>query len=483
MKKSAGSLIYPIVLLSVCVTAGLQVAWLYQLYQDQTVRIKEKLELVVRDAAHQQMMLSVQKNATQSASFKEFFGSDEWIQLRQSFDDMNVMGLRSSFHYGFTDDSVKISLGFAFPTKPDMRKVQHGKGAFNRESPQELKVIEQASVKEINSLVSVGLANVPLKDDYSFRIYDYNDNRLLSGPKPNRVVKDFVSKRYSYNLKHLHKYQLVVPRIKATVLYSMRYYLLSALMMLLLTVAAFYVLLRLMRNQKLYAEARQAFTSNMTHELKTPVATVSVALESIEKYDLVHHPKKLKDYLEISRHELQRLNLMIEKVLSLETGDSSAAPRHPELFDVQQVLQDAIYGMTLQFDNEGGYIKYKPSQEPCFMHGNPLQMSHVFYNLMDNALKYAGPAARLDIVCEIVGAEVVVSFGDNGKGIPADYHHRIFERYFRIPGFGDRHDVKGSGLGLNYVREVIEQHGGSVAVKSGQEMGTTFILNLPAHEL
>lgn len=473
---------YPVVLLSVLVTAGLQVAWLYQLYNDQTVRVKEQLEAVIRDAAHRHMLLSVQRRQPMSSNFKDFFDSREWVQLRQSFDDLNVVGLRSNFRYGFTDDSVKLSMEFSFPIAPGKQKVLHGKGAVNNETPQELQVIETASVKDIHEDIDSALQHLPIKNDYAFRVYAYNDNQLISGPKVDRKTKDFVSKKYSYNLKHLHKYQLLVPNIKATVLYSMRYYLLSSVMMLLLTVAAFYVLLRLMRNQKLYAAARQAFTSNMTHELKTPVATVSVALESIEKYDLIHDPEKLKNYLEISRHELQRLNLMIEKVLSLETEDTSAIT-HTELFDVQQVLQEVIYAMTLQFSNEGGAITFLPSSEPCFMEGDPLQLSHVFYNLLDNALKYAGPAALLDITCSIDNNTITISFADQGMGIGVDYHDRVFERYFRVPGRGDTHNVKGSGLGLNYVQQIIKQHHGTVTLKSDYGKGSTFILKLPANEI
>jgi len=483
MKKRLHPMIYPFILLSVLVTVVLQLAWLYQLYQAQQLRVKEQLELTVRDAAQRHMYQSVRKNINTSESFREFFGSPEWVQLRQSFDDMKVNALHSGFNYGFTNDSVKVSMYFAFPIHPGKQKTAIGRGAFNHESPKELKFIEQSAITAINKDLDSALRAINLRNSYVFRIYDYGDSHLVAGPKPDGVVKDFVSKKYSFNLKHLHRYQLLVPHISATVLYSMRYYLISSFMMLVLTLAAFYVLLRLMRNQRLYADARQAFTSNMTHELKTPVATVAVALESIEKYGLINDPEKLRNYLRISRNELHRLNIMIEKVLSLETDENRAMEQQTALFDVQQILEEVIAAMQLQFANSGGRINYAGSEEPCFIQGDPVQLSHVFYNLMDNALKYAGPAPVLEIRSVYEKDSVVLSFSDQGRGIPTAYQHKVFDRFFRVPVKGETHDIKGSGLGLNYVQQIVQQHGGTVTLKSEQGKGCIFVLNLPADAL
>ena len=482
MRKNLQPLIYPFVIFSVLVTVMLQLAWLQELYQAQKVRIKEQLEITVRNAAQRHMYLSVQKNIHPTASFKSFFNSVEWIQLRQSFDDMKVQGLHSDFRYGFMEDSVKLSLSFSFPINPGKKPPKQARGAFNKESKKELKIIEQTSILAINKDLDSALKAIPLKNSSSFRIYDYTDNSLVYGPKPNKIRKDFVSKAYSYNLKHLHKYQLLVPDIGYTVLYSMRYYLISSVMMLLLTIAAFYALLRMMRNQQLYAGARQAFTSNMTHELKTPVATVSVALESIEKYGLINDPEKLKNYLKISRHELQRLNLMIEKVLSLEAENVAPLVRRVELFDVQQTLKEVIAVMDLQFTANGGKINFAPSAEPCFLEGDPVELSHVFYNLMDNALKYAGPGPVLTINCNSNQEHIIIIFEDYGRGIASIYQDKVFDRFFRVPATGDTHDIKGSGLGLNYVYEIVRKHAGTVRLKSEVGKGCMFILNLPVDE-
>jgi signal transduction histidine kinase len=284
---------------------------------------------------------------------------------------------------------------------------------------------------------------------------------------------------YSYNLKSLHKYQLVVGDLNGVVIYQMRYYLFSSLLMILLTGLAFFFLMKLVRNQRLYADAKSTFTSNMTHELKTPVATIAVALESITKYQLVNDPEKLQNYLDISRHELQRLNLMIEKVLNLSQEEETINTMRAELYDMQAGLKQAVASMQVQLDNSGSVIHLLLANEPCFVNGDPLHLTNVFYNLIDNAIKYAGPKLKMQISCQCSAGNVSLSFKDDGPGIAGIYQQKVFDRFFRVPGVMDRHNVKGSGLGLHYVKQIVSKHGGSISVKSEPGKGSNFVIILP----
>ncbi len=140
--------------------------------------------------------------------------------------------------------------------------------------------------------------------------------------------------------------------------------------------------------------------------------------------------------------------------------------------------------MRLRNGSSPVIIDYFPSEEPCFVDGDPVHLTNVFYNLLDNAIKYSGPEAIIAITCSPLDDEVIIKIRDNGPGIAKIYRQRIFERFFRIPENPDIHTVKGSGLGLHYVREIITCHKGRIEVAAAPEQGTVFTIYLPAyHEI
>lgn len=500
MKWYNSRYIYPLIGLSLVVSVALQAVWLRQLFLSQREQLRKDIEAVVSMAAIQTTYASVTSGGSRGSQVKEFFLSPQWLKMRQAFDDLKQKGLQSNFHYAIGRDSSSVEMRIVFSNDTPSTHAPSTAVTWNSESPVELQKVEDRNIREMDSAVKHQLADLGIRPGMEVRsgtevqpgtgvhsgmgyaLYDYGADTLafLSMPPSSYMRAAYHSGLYSFNFKSLHKYQLIISELNTLVIFRMRYYLLSSLLMVLLTGVAFYFLLRLIRNQRLYAEARIAFTSNMTHELKTPVATVAVALESITKYQLIHEPEKLQNYLDISRHELQRLNLMIEKVLNLSQDKGIGHPLHRELYDVQAGLQQAISSMQVQLDNSGSVIRFSPSPEPCFVSGDPVHLVNVFYNLIDNAIKYAGPGLNLRVSCHHQRDHISIGFADNGPGIAMVYLERIFDRYFRVPSGGDVHNSKGSGLGLHYVRQIIESHGGTVEVHSGVGKGSHFIVILPA---
>ncbi|KAA2243350.1 HAMP domain-containing histidine kinase [Chitinophaga agrisoli] len=477
MRSFSAKYAYPLVVLSLLVSIALQVAWLRQLFVEQRARTFEDIEELVAVTAKNNIYKYVQAEPSDKSTFQQFLLSPAWMQIRQGFDDAFVKGMSRTFSEDRGPDSSVIELKFTFYTKPSHRP--HGT-QFWQDLPMDQKLREDSlSLIQMNKTVEAGLRKLGVTAPHYYLLQDYANNSTdVSHPEARKAA--FVSKRYSYNLQHLKRYQLVVSAVDGLVWYKMRYYAASSILMLLLTGAAFYFILKLMRNQRLYAEARVAFTSNMTHEIKTPIATVALAIESINKYDLINDPVKLQTYLDISRQELQRLNLMVEKVLNLSQENSAEQYQlKPALYDVQTGLQEVISSMELQFAAKGASCTFTPWQEPCFVYADAVHLTNVFYNLIENAVKYADKPLQLNITCSCNDTEVKISFTDNGPGIEPIYHDRVFERYFRVPSGGDRHNVKGSGLGLNYVKHIIEAHKGAILLKSEAGKGSTFIINLP----
>jgi signal transduction histidine kinase len=471
-----------LIVLSLVVSIALQAAWLRQLFLSQRVQIKKDIEQAVSAAAIQTTYASVREDLDPGIRFKEFFLSPQWAKMRQAFDDIAISGVHSSFHYQLGTDSSEIRMWIGFNNKEPERGQLPTDSVSNRESPAELERIEADDVRKMNAMVRQQLAALGIKGQTSYALFNYAMDTLttLTIPTQGYGQAAYRSARYSYNLKCLHKYQLVVGAIDPAVFYRMRYYLLSSLLLIVFTGAAFYFLLRLMRNQRLYADARADFTGNMTHELKTPVATVFVALESITRYRLIDEPERLQHYLDISRQELQRLDHMIEKVLDLNQHAEAAYALRRELYDVQAGLRQVISTMQVRVDDSRSVIHLTSSPEPCFVFGDPVHLENVFYNLIDNALKYAGPRMDLQIDCHMASRQVRVGFKDNGPGIDPIYRERIFERFFRVPSGGNTHNSRGSGLGLHYARQILGRHKGTISVNGEPGKGCNFIIILPA---
>jgi signal transduction histidine kinase len=475
---------YPLVALAILASVVLQAAWLTQLFRAQRVQVKRDLDQVISNAARQSDYLSVARGHEKSENFRNFFLSPEWLQIKQSFTRMRDLHFGGSFTSNIKPDSTIVTIGLHIANN----KPRLGHGRIIRtydegETEASVRAADKVDLVRMDSLVKAECLRAQLDVIPYHVLYSYESGKPETKENWNKAQHaDYQSEQYGYNLNFfLHTYQLAVQSIDGVVFYRMRYYLLSSLLMLLLTGAAFIFLFRVIRSQRMYTQARIAFTGNMTHELKTPVSVIEAALDAITRYQLVHDPAKLDNYISISKSELQRLNLMIDKVLNLDQLDNNEIKLRPELYDVQQGLENVVSSMRLRNSQQGATIKYVPAQAPCFVNGDPIHLTNVFYNLIDNALKYTGTNAVITVTCNNDQDNVHISVSDNGPGIAKIYRERIFERFFRVTDNPDVHNVKGSGLGLHYVKQIVEKHGGSIQLKSEPGKGSNFIIDLPAY--
>ena len=231
------------------------------------------------------------------------------------------------------------------------------------------------------------------------------------------------------------------------------------------------------KQNRLVAEKNE-FINNMTHELKTPIATVGVALEAISNFDLTAEQEKTKEYIDISRNEINRLSLLVDKVLNIAAFDSSASKLKKEAVDIITIIEDIIHSMKLQLEDKSARIILQHDISGSIVVGDKLHLSNVIHNIIDNALKYSTSDPKVDISINENNDSLILSFKDNGQGIPKEYLYKVFDRFFRVPT-EDQHDVKGHGLGLNYVQNILHAHGGKITVESIENEGSTFTISLP----
>jgi two-component system phosphate regulon sensor histidine kinase PhoR len=243
------------------------------------------------------------------------------------------------------------------------------------------------------------------------------------------------------------------------------------------TIVSFSLLYRNLLRQRRLADIKNEFISNITHELKTPIATVSVAIEALRTFNASIDPQKTKEYLDISANELQRLSLLVDKVLKLSMFEKREVELKYEPLDMKALVDEVTTSMRLQFEKHKALVKIDTSGDTT-LQGDRLHLVSVIFNLLDNALKYSNGVPQIELKVWGTAHKLHLSITDSGIGIPAEYKDRVFEKFFRVPT-GNVHNQKGYGLGLSYVAHVVQKHKGTIHVDGTESGGSSFVIELP----
>jgi len=229
--------------------------------------------------------------------------------------------------------------------------------------------------------------------------------------------------------------------------------------------------------QKKIGEIRRDFINNMTHEFKTPLATMSLAADTIMNEKIIGDRDKVKYYAEQIKNENRKLNQQVEKVLELSLTEKKGVVMNKEKVNLVDLIMRAMSSMQIQVEAKGGSFLLEGDFTEMMINADPFHMERVFLNLIDNAMKYGGTPPVIRMVIEHYRSGVTVKISDNGKGIPSSEWEMIFEPFHRV-STGDVHNVKGFGLGLSYAASVVKEHKGSLSVTQSNGSGTTFTLVL-----
>ena len=206
---------------------------------------------------------------------------------------------------------------------------------------------------------------------------------------------------------------------------------------------------------------------------------MQVAIEALRNFNALKDPAKTNEYLDISQQELHRLSMLVDKVLRLSMFENREVQLMPEPFDLRDLVKEVAGSFQPLFEKHGAKVQINYTGDNFIIEADRLHLMSVVYNLLDNALKYGGTAPVINVDVDMSGTEARIIVQDNGMGIPAAYQEKIFEKFFRVPQGGDRHNVKGYGLGLSYVAHIIQKHKGRIQVNSETGKGSTFIITLP----
>ncbi|MCP9767932.1 GHKL domain-containing protein [Lacihabitans sp. LS3-19] len=240
----------------------------------------------------------------------------------------------------------------------------------------------------------------------------------------------------------------------------------------------FYYSVNSLLTQKKLSNIKNDFINNMTHELKTPVSTIALALEVIKDKDIHKSPEKTERYLNIITEENQRLGTQIEKVLQIAKLEKGDLNLNFEPIDINEILDQVVKNQSVALEQYGVKLNLDLKAEETIVSADSVHLTNIFFNLMDNAIKYAKEQPEISIATSNSDSEMFISISDKGIGIPKDQLSKIFDKFYRVPK-GDLHDVKGYGLGLSYVKTMVELHKGKIVVNSKINEGTEFLVTMP----
>ena len=251
-----------------------------------------------------------------------------------------------------------------------------------------------------------------------------------------------------------------------------------AILLLMITGLAFLMAYQSLKKQMVLISIKNDFISNISHELKTPVSTVKVALESLLDFNMKRDPNLTKEYLEMAYSETNRLDLLVNKVLKTSALEEGVNFISLEKIDLLKVLPEAIFSMQSVIKKRSAEVGFQTNKAAIFIDADSLHIHGVLVNLIDNSLKYSKENPEIDIAIFQDKTETKLTICDNGIGIEEEYIDKIFDKFFRVPT-GNRHNVKGYGLGLNYATLVMQHHFGKISVKNNAKSGCTFTLIFP----
>ncbi len=242
-------------------------------------------------------------------------------------------------------------------------------------------------------------------------------------------------------------------------------------------IITFAFIIYLILKQKKLSEIKNDFVNNMTHELKTPVSTISLASQMLSDDSIEISKKKLKSISKIIKDESKRLEFQIEKVLQISLFEKGSIHFNVKDVDIHELISFAVLNMDIKVKNKDGEIIVDLNAKNFILKGDKLHLTNILFNLLDNAVKYSKEKTppKIEVKTSNYEEGIKIEIKDNGIGISKENQKKIFNKFYRVPT-GNIHDVKGFGLGLSYVKRIIEEHNGNISIKSEKGKGTSFII-------
>lgn len=340
---------------------------------------------------------------------------------------------------------------------------------------------ERIDFKKLNNYLKTEFINNGLNLPFIFSVINKDGNIVYqSGEIP--LVSDVITQvLFPNDPPSKQNYLRVYFPTKGDYISSSVTFIVPSILFSLILLVTFVFTIFIVFRQKKLSEMKNDFINNMTHELKTPVSTISLAAQMLKDSDITKSPDVFKHISGVINDETKRLGFLVEKVLQMSLFERQKAALKLKEVDANDLLAGIVNTFALKVEKYGGTIDIDLQAEDSSIYVDAMHLTNVLFNLLDNAVKYRRTEVPLTLLARTwnENGKLMISIEDNGIGIKKEYLKKVFDRFFRVPT-GNVHDVKGFGLGLAYVRKIVEDHKGTIRAESGPgNIGTKFIITLP----
>ncbi len=357
----------------------------------------------------------------------------------------------------------------------------------NSELPNENPVRQISSnyfIVDINNVIDAKILDHFLKTefeysnihiDYEYAIYDCETNEMVFG---NYIKQNDISSKEKQKFQKFDEFTyyfgILFPSKMLYIMNSMNIWLISSFVLFTAIIFFAYSVFIILKQKRL-SEIQKDFINNMTHEFKTPISTIGISAEVLAEPEIAKNPERLRNYAEIIAGQNKRLENQIEKVLQLAQLEKSKFRLNKEEFDIHKVIKQVGEAFKLTIDKKNGALHCNLKAKRSVIKGDKLHTTNIIYNLLDNAFKYSPEKPDITISTYNKNGRLFLEISDKGPGISKKYQKKIFNKFFRIPT-GNIHNVKGFGLGLNYVKNIVHAHNWKIKVESNPGEGSRFII-------
>jgi two-component system, OmpR family, phosphate regulon sensor histidine kinase PhoR len=414
-----------------------------------------------------------------------------FLQLKQSLEE-DAFNSDTDYIYQYANQELLKSEGYLKSPTSSNQKEQNllDRNKIINELLDDLfaddvahKLYAEINKQVLDSIIKHELNNQGIRTNFEFGIYNSEKNNLTK-EKTGKYTKELLEFGYVFSLFpgtifHNPEYLIVYfPAQKQYLLAQMTAMLLTSTILIIIIISSFaYTIITVIRQKKL-SMMKNDFINNMTHELKTPISTISLACQALSDQDVQKSERLYQNYINIIDEENQRLEMMTEKVLQTALLEKGKLKLNKSYIDIHDILNEAIKKIGLQVQRSNGHITKQFKAKQSIINVDKFHVTNIFFNLLDNANKYSESEPKIIVSTENNLEGIFVNVKDNGIGISKANQQKVFENLYRI-STGNIHNVKGFGLGLAYVKNIIELHGGEIFLESEIKKGSTFTIFVP----
>ncbi len=389
--------------------------------------------------------------------------AEVYTNIDVSEKDINQSPITKIITEGIVDDAQRISFEKSFKV-------------LRKNTP----IHKRISKKEVKGLLSEAFRKDEIDIDFEYGIYSNGLATKVQSENFENEVKSTFKVPVFYDENRQSPYKLLVnfPDDKSYILSSILGMILLAITFTTVIIIAYSSALYQLIKQRKISEIKTDFINNMTHEFKTPIATINLALDAIKNPTIIDNKEKVKRYLSMIKEENKRMHAQVENVLRISKLEKNELNISKDRVKLHDIVEDAITHVELIVEDRQGSIKTFLDASKSSVLANETHFTNVIVNILDNAIKYSPNAPEIEVYTENVGTNIILKIKDNGSGMSKTAVKRVFEKFYR-EHTGNIHNVKGHGLGLAYVKRIVDDHHGYVSVESEKGKGSTFSIKLP----